>query len=229
MPEQSWVPIWRPNNRPDEAESCYTRGLTVLDFKDKAARTTVSLRELATVLSNLGELRRAAGRPGAEDSLRRSISICEELAARKSAARADRQTLAIAQNNLAEVLVAAGRVEEAGSLFAKSITGLDRLAREFTKAVDTQNYLGYVYEQQAQLLAKIGQLPKARQSIEAAVEHQRQAVKLTDGKVAAYRMHARRPPRVSLKNMPQAASVRRCDSRGDRRVQGRSGLRRRVL
>ena len=120
--------------------------------------------------------------------MRRSISICEELTARKSAARADRQTLAIAQNNLAEVLVAAGRVQEAGPLFAKSIAGLDRLAREFTKAVDTQNYLGYVFEQQAQLLAKIGELPRARQSIEAAVEHQRQAVKLTDGKVAAYRM-----------------------------------------
>ncbi len=103
-------------DRPEEAESCYTRALTVLDFKDKAARTTVTLRELATVLSNLGELRRAAGRPGAEDSLRRSISICEELAARKSAARVDRQTLAIAQNNLAEVLVAAGRGQEAGAV-----------------------------------------------------------------------------------------------------------------
>ena len=175
-------------NRADQAESFYTRGLAVLSFKDKAAHTTESLRQQATVLSNLGELQRAAGRPGAEQSLQRSIAISEELAARKPAARVDRQTLAIAQNNLAEVLEAAGRAEEAGQVFAKSIAGLDRLASENPKAVDTQNYLGYVCEQQAKLLAKIGQPEKARPSIEAAVAHQRQAVKLTDGRVGAYRL-----------------------------------------
>ena len=175
-------------NRADQAESCYTRGLAVLSFKDKAARTTESLRQQATVLSNLGELQRASGRPGAEQSLRQSIAISAELAARKPAARADRQTLAIAQNNLAEVLVAAGRVEEAGQVFAKSIAGLDLLGSENPKAVDTQNYLGYVCEQQSRLLAKIGEVEKARRSIEAAVAHQRQAVKLTDGKVPAYRL-----------------------------------------
>ena len=45
-------------NQVDQAESCYTRALAALDFKDKAAPTAVSLREQATVLSNLGELRR---------------------------------------------------------------------------------------------------------------------------------------------------------------------------
>ena len=175
-------------NRVEQAESCYTRGLAVLDFQDKAARTVVTLREQATMLSNLGELRRAAGRAGAEDSLRRSIAISEELAARKPAGRADRQTLAIAQNNLAEVLEAAGRAEDARRLFATSIAGLDQLAGENAKAVDTQNYLGYVCEQQAKLLVKIGQPEKAKASIEAAVAHQRQAIKLTDGRVAAYRL-----------------------------------------
>ena len=175
-------------HRAEQAESFYSRGLAVLSFKDKAARTTESLREQATVLSNLGELQRAEGRPGAEESLRHSIAISEELAARKPAARVDRQTLAIAQNNLAEVLEAAGRAEEAGQTFARSRAGLDLLASENSKAVDTQNYLGYVCEQQAKLLAKIGQPGKARQSIESAVAHQRQAVKLTDGKVPAYRL-----------------------------------------
>jgi len=175
-------------NKADQAESSYTRGLAVLSFKDQAARTTESLREQATLLSNLGELQRAGGRPGADGSLRHSIAIFEELAARKPAARIDRQTLAIAQNNLAEVLVAAGRAEEAGQTFAKSRAGLDLLASENSKAVDTQNYLGYVCEQQAMLQAKIGQPEQALQSIKAAVAHQRQAVKLTDGKVSAYRL-----------------------------------------
>ena len=40
-------------NRVDQAESFYTRGLAVLNFKDKAAHTTESLRQQATVLSNL--------------------------------------------------------------------------------------------------------------------------------------------------------------------------------
>ena len=60
------------------------------------------------------------------------------------------------------MLEAAGRVEEAGPLFAKSIAGLDRLASENPKAVDTQNYLGYIYEQQANLLAKLGQPGESR-------------------------------------------------------------------
>lgn len=145
------------------------------------------MREEATVLSNLGELRRSAGRPGAEESLRRSIAISQELTARKPAARADRQTLAIAQNNLAEVLQAAGRKEEARSFFAASIASLEQLAAENPKAVDTQNYLGYICEQQAGLLSQLGQPERARKSIESAVAHQRQAVKLTDGKVGAFR------------------------------------------
>ena len=96
--------------------------------------------------------------------------------------------LAVAQNNLAEVLEAAGHGDEAGRLFATAIAGLDRLATENSKAVDTQNYLGYVFEQQAKLMAKTGRPEKAKAAIEAAVTHQRQAVKLTEGKVAAYRI-----------------------------------------
>ena len=175
-------------NRVDQAESCYTRGLAVLDFKDKASRTVVALREQATMLSNLGELQRAADAPARKIRCDARSRSPRNLPLASRPARADRQTLAIAQNNLAEVLEAAGRAEEAGRLFATSIAGLDRLASENAKAVDTQNYLGYVCEQQAKLLAKIGQPEKAKESIEAAVAHQRQAVKLTDGRVAAYRL-----------------------------------------
>ena len=174
-------------NRGGEVEAFYTRALGVLDFKDKTTRTAESLREQAEVLSNLGEFRRAAGRPGAEESLRRSIAISEELAARKPAARADRQTLAVAQNNLAEVLDGAGRTEDAKQLFARSIAGLDALAAEMPRASDTQNYLGYVCEQQGKLLAKIGQPEQAKSALEQAVAHQRQAVKLTDGNVRVFR------------------------------------------
>ena len=166
---------------------CYTRGLTVLDFKDKAARTTVSLRELATVLSNLGELRRAASRPGAEDSLRRSIAICEELAARKSPARADRQTLAIAQNNLAEVLVAAGRAKKPAHYSRNPSPGSIISPASSRRPWIPRTILATSTNSKRSSWPRSASFP-GRQSIEAAVEHQRQAVKLTDGKVEAYRM-----------------------------------------
>ena len=71
-------------NRADQAESSYARSSPCWISRTRPARTTASLREQATVLSNLGELHRAAGRPGAEESLRRSIAISEELAARQA-------------------------------------------------------------------------------------------------------------------------------------------------
>jgi hypothetical protein len=86
------------------------------------------------------------------------------------------------------VLVAANHLGEAGQVFAHSIAGLDLLEKENPKAVDTLNYLGYVCEQQSKLLASMGQPEQARRSIETAVRHQQQAVKLTDGKVRAYRL-----------------------------------------
>ena len=176
-------------NRVEQAESCYTRGLAALDFKDKASRTMVSLREQATVLSNLGELQRAA-RPPRGGKV--APALDRDLA--KNSPPANRRPGRIARlwpsprTTWRKCSKRAGRAEEAGRLFANSIAGLDRLASENSKAVDTQNYLGYVCEQQAKLLAKIGQPEKAKESIEAAVAHQKQAVKLTDGKVAAYRL-----------------------------------------
>ena len=188
MLERAWEPWLRHRIGPMKPRPSAHAALTVLDFKDRTRSTAESLREQATLLSNLGEFRRAAGRPGAEESLRRSITICDELLARKPVRRADRQTLAIAQNNLAEVLVVKGQDDEANRLFTRSIAGLDALASEMPKAADTRNYLGYVHEQLGKLLVKAGQPEKARESLKQAVAHQRQAVALTDGKVRAYQI-----------------------------------------
>ena len=173
--------------RADEAEPLYLRALAAVDHKDQARATPQLLREQADVLTNMGEFRREAKRPGAEESLRRAISISEQLTARKPATRADRQRLAIAQNNLAEVLENTGRSTEAGEHFVRAIDGFESLARDMPKAPDTRNYLGYVYEQQGKLLAKTNQAEKAKLALEQAVKHQRQAIKLTDGKVETYR------------------------------------------
>ena len=80
-----------------------------------------------------------------------------------------------------------GRNADAAGLFTRSIDGFEALASESPKVAETQNYLGYVYEQQGKLLAKTGQGDKAKLALERAITHQRQAIKLTDGKLRAYR------------------------------------------
>jgi serine/threonine-protein kinase len=172
---------------PDQAESFYNRGLEAL----KGAHSTEALRVQFGILNNLGEMRQNAGRPGAEEALRNALAIIQELVGRKPTAKTDLIYLAIVQNNLGDAAAAAGRTQEAEQFYATSIEGFTRLSSENPKAIDLQTYLGSVYEGQAQLWDKVGEREKARQSIEAAVAHEQQAVKLTDGKVAAYRIALR--------------------------------------
>jgi eukaryotic-like serine/threonine-protein kinase len=169
---------------PDQAEAYYSRGLEVL----KGANSTDALRVQLGMLNNLGEMRQNAGRPGAEEALSNALTVAQQLVAQKPTAKTDLIYLAIVQNNLGDVAAAAGHTQQAEQFYAAAIEGFTRLSNENPKAVDLQTYLGSVYDGQAQLWDKAGQLEKARQSIEASVVHEQEAVKLTDGKVAAYRI-----------------------------------------
>jgi hypothetical protein len=71
---------------------------------------------------------------------------------------------------------------------SKSRTNLGELLQEQGHVDQAIPELGSVYDGQAQLWDKTGQLEKAGQSIEPSVVHEQEAVKLTDGKVAAYRI-----------------------------------------
>ena len=139
------------------------------------------------VLSNQGEFRRDTRRPGSEVSLRESISIAQELAAQKPAARDDHQFRAIAQNNLAEALEGQNKAEDAEKLFTESLSALEQLGTEVPSAIDTQNYLGYVAEQQGKFLAKTNRPAEAKLAFDKAVAHQKQAVNLSEGRCSAYR------------------------------------------
>jgi tetratricopeptide (TPR) repeat protein len=138
-------------------------------------------------LSNLGVFRQEAGRADAEEPLRSSVKIAQELAASKTAARQDRQYLAIAHNNLGEALRDWGRNTEASKEFQESILGLEALAAENSTVVEDRYYLGYIYEQQSKLLVKMAKLAEAKLAMEKAVARQKEAVKLTDGKSIVYR------------------------------------------
>lgn len=175
------------NKHPDQAESYYNRGLDAL----KGAHSDGSLREQVTILINLGVMRQNAGRPGADEAQQSALSILQELVSRKPVKKTDLIYMAIVQNNMGDTAASAGRTQEAEKSYATAIEGLTRLSNENPKDINLQTYLGSAYEGQAQLQDKIGQPAKARESIEASVAHEQQAVKLTDSKVPAYRIALR--------------------------------------
>ncbi len=171
----------------DEAESLYQRALAALSSNAVHDWPTDCRREKAMTLSNQGVFRQEAGRPNAEEPLRSSVAIAQELASGKNATRKDRQYLAISRNNLGEALRDQGRHDEAREEFHQAIDGLEALVAENPAGAENRFYLGYVYEQQGKLLSKTSQAAEARLAMEKAVASQKQAVKLTDGKFLAYR------------------------------------------
>ena len=111
--------------RTDQAEPIYRKGLALLDSTDPKLRTADCQRWQAKILFNLGAIQGA----GAEDALKRSIAISQQLLAGKPGAVEDRHNLAIAQNNLGMLLVDRKRLADAGPYFAQSL-------ENFAKACD---------------------------------------------------------------------------------------------
>ena len=162
-------------NHPDEAEALYRKALALLKSIDAKLQTPDGLRKKAEVLSNLGILHRA----GAEDSLRESMAISNELLAGKAGTGNDRYNLAIAHNNLSELLIERGRVAEAGPHFTEAIANLGRLVAEAPRSMDYQHVLGIALAGQAKWLYRTNKPADARAALSAAVEHGRQAVLLS--------------------------------------------------
>jgi len=173
--------------RVDEAERLYQNALAALSSMDVHDWPVECRREKAMTLSNQGLSRQEAGRADAEEPLRSSVKIAQELASAKTAARKDRQYLAIAHNNLGDTLREWGRNAEARKEFQESVADLEALVAENSGAVEDRYYLGYIYEQQGKLLVRMDKLSEAKLAMEKAVVRQKEAVKLTDGKSLVYR------------------------------------------
>ena len=161
--------------QPEQAESIYRKALTQLDPKDAKAQTLEGTRLQAGVLNNLGDLHLA----GAEDAFRRSIALSTSLVARKPPANKDLHNLAIAQNNLAQLLVELKRLPEAGPLFAQSVANFEKLVTEAPKAIDFQSHFGIVLGLQGKWLDQSGKPDEGKFALESAIDHQRQAVQLS--------------------------------------------------
>jgi tetratricopeptide (TPR) repeat protein len=174
--------------RGEEADRTYQRALAALEAKDVPAWTEERQREKAFALSNLGELRRSLGKPDdAESPLREAVAIAQGLAGRSPAASEDRRFLSQAQENLAEVLENRNHNDQAAALFDESIARIEDLIKGSPRSIVDQYLLGYFSEQKGKLLAKLGKPAEAKIAFEGAVAHQREAVRLTDGKVPTYR------------------------------------------
>ena len=133
-------PVVAEAGRPAQAEAIYLKALALLDTKDGSAETPQRMRDRAAILSNLGHL----SRPGAEDAFRRSIDISAVLVDRKPPLITDTHTLAIAQNNLGQLLLKEKRLPEAGTLLAQSVSNFEKLVAAAPRTIDYQSHFGHV-------------------------------------------------------------------------------------
>ncbi len=161
----------------EEAEGIYRKALALFNASDTRAQTIESLRIQAGVLNNLGDLHRQ----GAEKAFRDSIALSSHLLDRSTPANKDLHNRSIAQNNLAEVLIDEKRLDEAELTYAQAVAGFEKLVANAPKAIDFQSHFGIVLSQQGKCLAQAGKLSEGKMSLESAIEHQRQAVKLAKG------------------------------------------------
>jgi tetratricopeptide (TPR) repeat protein len=158
----------------DQAEPIYRKGLAVLDAVDPKLRTADCQRWQAQILFNLGALQGA----GAEDALKRSIVISQQLLAAKPGAVEDRHNLAIAQNNLGMLLVDQKRLADAQPYFSDSLANFEKLVAAAPTAVDMRSHFGIVLAEQGKWLDKSGKPAEAWIALAQAVEQQRGAMRL---------------------------------------------------
>ena len=162
--------------RAEQAEGLYRKALARLETKDAALQTPEGTRKQAEVLSNLGMLHR----PGAEDAFRNSIAISEKFLADKVGTSNDRYNLAVARNNLGELMVGLKRSPEAATQFAEAVVQFDKLVSDSPKSMEFQHVFGVVLAGQAKCLEQTDKPADARAALANAVEHQRQAVQLSN-------------------------------------------------
>jgi tetratricopeptide (TPR) repeat protein len=176
---RNYGPLVAGDKRPQEAESLYRKALALLEAHAGETASAEQLRVQAEVLNNLGDLQRESGSPQAESTLRRAIEIFDVLVKRTPPAPKDRHNLAIAHNNLGELLVKLNRLDDAGKLFEQSVADFEKLVAEAPNSTDFHSQLGMILANEAGLLDQIGKPDGARDFLKRAVKHQQQAAVLS--------------------------------------------------
>ncbi len=157
-----------------EAEPIYRKGLDVLDSVDPKLQTANCRRWQAKILFNMGDL----PIPDAENALKRSIALSEQLLAGKTGDVEDRHNLGIAQANLGTLLVNQKRLTDAGRFFAESLENFEKIVAAAPTGVEIRSHYGIVLAEKGKWLDKSGKPDEAKTVLTTAVEQQRQAMKL---------------------------------------------------
>jgi tetratricopeptide (TPR) repeat protein len=147
----------------------------LLESVDAVLQTPEGLRKQAEVLLNLGILHRA----GAEDAFQRSIAVSKKLLAGAAGTSEDRYNLALAHNNLTDYLIDQKRLPEAGPHFVEAVAEFERLVTDTPNSMDFQHVFGIVLAGQAKWFGITDKPADAKAALTSAIEHQRQAVRLS--------------------------------------------------
>ncbi len=167
--------VLHESGQAEQAEALYHKALSLLESLDTVLQAPEGLRKQAIVLSNLGVLHRA----GAEEAFQRSIAVSKKLLSGKTATSEDRYNLAIAHNNLSELLVEQRRLPEAGLHFSEAVVHFETLVAELPTSLDFQHIFANVLAGQAKWMNLTNRPADAKAALTAAVEHERQAVRLS--------------------------------------------------
>jgi serine/threonine protein kinase len=159
----------------DRALAIYQAALACLKTGGTKEQPPDLSRMHISVLNNLGALKV----PGAEDALRQSLALSQKVVAQAPSAIEDRHNLAIAQNNLGNLLVEQKRLPEAGTFFADAVASFEKLIEQVPRAPDLHSHFGVVLASQAEYLDQAGKAAEAKTSLLSAVDHQRQAMQLS--------------------------------------------------
>jgi eukaryotic-like serine/threonine-protein kinase len=161
---------------PDKAMPIYRQALAILDSRDIKAQTADLQRTKAELLLNLGGKELGGGD---EDALRKSIAISEQLVAKQGSAGKDRNNLAIAEYNLADLLVSRSRLSDAGGFFDRSVANFEKVVAAAPKVAEIRHHFGIIRAGQARWLDMSGKTAEAKSALLSAVNQQREAVALS--------------------------------------------------
>ncbi len=201
--------------RPREAESRYRKALELLETKPGQIPSTDHLRVQADVLNNLGDLQQGSNRTLAEATLRRTIEIFEILVERKPPALKDRHGLAIAQNNLGELMVKLKRFDDAGVLYEKSVADFETLIAESPGSTDYQSQIGIVLANEGSRLEQVDKAGQARSSSRTSGQAQAPG-RVAEQEPGRHPGPAGEPAHATGHDQAQAERVRRCGDDGPR-------------
>jgi tetratricopeptide (TPR) repeat protein len=166
--------------RHSEAEQSYRQASDVLEkLAADWPAATEHTKSLALCQTNLGlVLRNMERHEEAEQVLRRAVDLHAKLVAEFPRDTRAHSALAVTRDSLAVVLAAIGRLDDAEQLLRESVAAQEKLIVDYPDVPDFRSRLGFSLFNLAEFLDhRLNRLSEARQRMDQAVAHQREALR----------------------------------------------------